>query len=134
MPLKHVLYVDDEADIRTVVKMALEVLGGFTVTLCESGAAALMVMPTVQPDLILLDVMMPGMDGPMLLAQLQALPSGLPAPVIFLTAKAMPEEVAQLKALGAIAVLAKPFDPMTLADQLREHWRQYRQGGAQSSD
>ena len=118
--LKRILYVEDEPDIQAVAKMALEMVGGFTVRICSSGEEALGVAADFAPDLILLDVMMPGMDGPSTLKALRNLPSLAKIPVAFMTAKVQPQEVEQYRSLGALDVIAKPFDPMTLADQVRE--------------
>jgi two-component system OmpR family response regulator len=82
--------------------------------------------PAFSPDLLLLDVMMPTMDGPELLQELRKLPQFTQTPVIFMTAKAQPEEVQQFMELGAIDVITKPFDPMTLADQIRAIWQNTR--------
>ncbi len=117
----RLLYVDDEDDIRDLVEMALE--DDFELRLCASGAAAVALMPQYRPDLLLLDVMMPWMDGPATLKQLRELPGGQDIPAIFVTAKVQPQELERFKALGAIGVIAKPFDPMTLADQVRVFWR-----------
>ena len=120
--LKKVLYVEDEADIRTVAKVALESVGGFEVMMCASSAEAIEKAAAFGPDIILLDVMMPGMDGPDTLQALAKIPGLENTPAIFLTAKAMPEEIKRYRELGALDVIAKPFDPMTLADQVREIW------------
>lgn len=120
--LSKILHVDDEPDIREVAKLALEAIGGFTVESCSSGAEALGKAPTFGPQLVLLDVMMPEMDGPSTFAKLRQLPGLENIPVIFMTAKAMPEEIEHFKKLGAIDVLAKPFDPMGLAGQIRVCW------------
>ncbi|MCF8150042.1 MAG: response regulator [Burkholderiaceae bacterium] len=120
--LQRILYVEDEADIRTVAQLALEAVGGFTALLVASGAEALESVRDFAPDLLLLDVMMPGMDGPATLSALRALPEAATVPVVFLTARAQPAEVAALIAQGAIGVITKPFDPMTLADQVRSLW------------
>lgn len=122
MTLQKILLVEDEPDIRAVAQLALEVVGGFTVRLCESGEAALAAQAEFAPDLVLLDVMMPGMDGPATLAALRALPQGGDVPVVFMTAKVQPAEIAGYCRIGAIGVVAKPFDPMTLADTLRGLW------------
>jgi two-component system, OmpR family, response regulator len=124
--LKRILYVDDEPDIRTVARMALETVGRFTVKLCASGAEALGEAPGFAPDLILLDVMMPEMDGPATLAALRQLPECATTPVVFLTAKVQSSEVEDLKSLGAIEVVAKPFKPMQLPQTLREIWARPR--------
>lgn len=120
--LQRILYVEDEPDIRAVAKLALEMVGGFTVKVCSSGEEALREAVAFGPDMILLDVMMPGMDGPSTLKALRALPSLAELPVAFMTAKVQPAEVAHYKTLGARDVIAKPFDPMTLASQVRAIW------------
>lgn len=116
--LKRVLYIEDDPDIREVATMALELLGGLELCVCASGTAALANGPAFAPDLILLDVMMPGMDGPTTLARLRESPALAETPVVFMTAKVQPQEVAALRALGALEVIAKPFDPMQLASRL----------------
>ena len=121
--LKKILYVEDEPDIRTIASMALESLGGFELECCQSGQEALDRAPGFEPDLILLDIMMPGMNGPSALQQLRKLPGLAETPVIFMTAKVQPQELAEYRALGALDVIHKPFDPMLLADQVREIWR-----------
>lgn len=120
--LTRILYVEDQPDIRLVAKMALEAVGGFTVMACESGADALRCASDARADLLLLDVMMPGMDGPGLLALLREMPATAKIPVIFMTAKVQASEVALYKGLGALEVIAKPFDPMALSEQLRRIW------------
>lgn len=120
--LKKILYAEDEPDIQAVAQMALENIGGFEVVLCNSGLEALEVAPNAAPDLILLDVMMPGLDGPETLSKLREIDGLKDTPVIFLTAKAMASEVERFKEAGAIDVIAKPFDPMTISDQIRDIW------------
>lgn len=122
MNLERILYVEDEPDIQAVAKLALEMVGGYQVMICSGGQEALAKVSGFAPDLILLDVMMPGMDGPTTLQNLRANPATASIPVIFLTAKVQPSEVAQYQALGALNVIAKPFDPMTLAEQVRKIW------------
>lgn len=122
MNLERILYVEDEPDIQAVAKLALEMVGGYKVLICSGGQEALDKVGDYAPDLILLDVMMPGMDGPTTLKNLLANPATAMIPVIFLTAKVQPTEVAQYQALGALNVIAKPFDPMTLAAQVRQIW------------
>ena len=121
-PLCRILYVEDQPDIRLVAKMALEVVGGFTVVACASGQEALDCAPDARADLLLLDVMMPGMDGPSTLQALRKLPATAHTPVVFMTAKVQAAEVALYKALGALEVISKPFDPMKLSEQLRQVW------------
>jgi two-component system OmpR family response regulator len=120
--LKTVLYVDDEPDIREVVQLSLGLAPQLDVHVCDSGERALELMPRLQPQLVLLDVMMPGMDGTATLARMRAAPTLANIPVIFMTAKAMPQEVARFHELGAAAVIAKPFDPMQLADRIFQIW------------
>ena len=118
--LKLILYVEDDPDIQMVAQMALEVVGGLVLRSCSSGQEALAAVAACEPDLILLDVRMPGMDGPTTLAELRKLPATAATPVIFMTAKVQAAEVAHYKSLGALGVVAKPFDPMHLAQQVRQ--------------
>lgn len=120
--LNKILYVEDEPDIQAVAKIALETVGGFTLLVCSSGEEALNNVVDFSPDLFLLDVMMPGMDGPSVLAELKKMPSLSDVPAIFMTAKVQPQEVEQFKAMGAIDVIPKPFDPMTLAETIKTIW------------
>jgi two-component system, OmpR family, response regulator len=117
-----VLYVDDEPFIREIAVMALELDPGFEVHQAESGVAALEVVQAgaVRPDLFLLDVMMPVLDGPATLAQLRATPGFADTPVIFMTAKAQANDLQALRALGALGVITKPFNPTTLAAEIRQ--------------
>ncbi len=115
---KRILVVDDEDDIREVAALSLETTAGYQVMTAGSGTMALTVAAAEQPDAILLDVMMPDMDGPTTLQKLQSQPSTAHIPVVFLTAKVQPTERARFASLGAAAVLSKPFDPMTLANEL----------------
>ena len=123
--LKRILYVDDEPDIRTVAKLALEAMGGFEVELCESGCEALDKVAAFRPDLVLLDVMMPGMDGPETLSKLRGFPAVADVPVIFLTAKVQKHEVANYREIGAIDVIAKPFDPAALPVTIEQMWTRH---------
>ena len=102
--------------------MALESLGGFLVLPCGSGGEALSRFEEFSPDLVLLDVMMPGMDGPATLKALRRLPAGETTPVIFMTARVQAQEVVLYREMGAVDVIAKPFDPMALAATVREIW------------
>ncbi|HHH48541.1 MAG TPA: response regulator [Gammaproteobacteria bacterium] len=122
--LERILFVEDEADIQAVAQVALEAVGGFTVRICSSGEEALRVAEAFAPQLILSDVMMPDMDGPATLIALRRLPALADTPAIFMTARVLPQEVEQLRACGAMAVIAKPFDPMTLAQQIKDIWGQ----------
>lgn len=122
--LTRILYVEDEPDIQTVARLALEMLGGFTLGICSSGHEALAKITEFQPQFILLDVMMPGMDGPTTLGKIRALPEFAITPVVFMTAKVQPSEVAEYKAIGAVDVIPKPFDPMKLSSQVQAIWAQ----------
>ena len=128
--LNRILYVDDEADIRTVVQLTLEAGGGLNVVTAGSADEAFEKLANWVPDLMLLDVMMPGTDGPTLLARLRGDPRYRNIPVVFMTAKALPREIEGFKALGALDVIPKPFDPFTLASTLRTIWARHRKAGA----
>ena len=121
--LERILYVDDDADIREVATLALVDVGGFVLLTCESGSDAVLRAKAFMPQLILLDVMMPGMDGPATLTALRALPSLDAVPAIFMTAKVQAGEIVDLLAKGVLDVIAKPFDPMALADDIRHIWK-----------
>ena len=120
--LCKVIVVEDNHDIRTILKAALEMVGGLEVRACESGTEALDAIAEFAPQLMLLDVMMPDLDGPGVLGRLRQRPDTAALPVVFLTAKAAPSEIARLRALGALDVLTKPFDPMTLHEQVKAIW------------
>ena len=121
--LTHILYVEDDLDIQAVAQIALEVVGGLSLKTCSSGAEALTAVNNgFVPDLLLLDVMMPNMDGPTTLAGLRKLANTVATPVIFMTAKVQSSELDFYTSLGAIGVIAKPFDPMALSTQVRAIW------------
>ena len=119
-PLRHILCVDDEDDILEVVQLCLELDGGFTLDACPGGAEVLEFLKSQRPDLILLDVMMPRMDGPATFAAIRA--AGYDIPVIFMTARVRGAEVSQYLDMGAIGVVPKPFDPVTLAGEIKRLW------------
>jgi two-component system OmpR family response regulator len=121
-----VLVIDDEPDIRKIAKLSLTRVGGMQVVEASGGPDGVRLAEAERPDAILLDVMMPGMDGPATLAMLKAGEATSKIPVVFLTAKAMTSELERLKALGAVAVLTKPFDPMTLPKELQAALQQPR--------
>lgn len=123
--LEKILYVEDETDIQEVAKLALEAVGGFEVKLCSSGTDALREAPLFLPDLILLDVMMPGMDGQTTFNELRKIPQLAGTPIIFMTAKVQAQEVERYKEMGALDVITKPFDPMTLSAQIKAIWAQH---------
>ena len=120
--LKTLLYVDDDPDIREIVQLSLSLDGQLNVITSDGGERALLKMAVEQPDLVVLDVMMPGMDGPTLLRRMRLDPTLAQIPVIFMTAKTSAEETARFRELSAIGVIAKPFDPMSLGKQVRELW------------
>jgi CheY-like chemotaxis protein len=120
--LNRILLVEDEPDIRLVTELSLRMLGGFTVESCATGMEALDRIEDWGPDLVLLDVMMPSMDGPSVLAELRRRPATREMPVVFMTARIQPNEVTRYKELGATAVVGKPFDPLTLPARLQAIW------------
>lgn len=121
-PLNKIMLVEDDPDIQEVAVMALADFGGFSVDVCSSGLEALERVGEIAPDLVLLDVMMPGMDGPTALKELKANDATSAIPVVFMTARSQPHEVEEYKALGAIDVITKPFDPIQLGDIVRGIW------------
>jgi two-component system, OmpR family, response regulator len=122
--LNKILYVEDEPDIQAVARIALETVGQLTLEICSSGQEALEKAAAFDPDLILLNVMMPGLDGPDTLLELRKLDGFTGKPVIFMTAKVMDSEVQRYLDLGAIGVIPKPFDPMGLAGQVKSIWQE----------
>mgnify|MGYP001815052434 FL=1 len=126
--LQRILYVEDDTDIRKIVSMSLEMVGEYTVAACESCADALRVVDDFGPDLLLLDVMMPEVDGPSTLRQLRKRESAASAPAVFITAKVQAGDMAHYRRLGVLDVIVKPFDPMALSDRVGEIWQRYRSG------
>ena len=120
--LNRILHVEDDHCIQAVAKVALETVGGFKVLSCESGRQALDQVQAFAPNLILLDVMMPDMDGPATLKQLAKLVDLQRIPVVFMTAKVQLKEIEFYRSLGARDVIVKPFDPMLLAGQIKQIW------------
>lgn len=117
----RILHVDDEADIREVAALALELDPAFDLRSAGSGEEALDILAQgFAADVVLLDVMMPSLDGPAVLTSLRALPGHARTPVIFMTARAQTQEQARYVAMGAVGVITKPFDPMLLAGQIRD--------------
>lgn len=124
LELKKILCAEDDPDIQIVVRLALQNVGKFTVEICSNGAEAVRSASEFQPDLILLDVMMPEMDGPAALSAIRRNPATAAIPIIFMTARSKPEEIEAFLKLGALDVIEKPFDPMTLDKILRKVWEQ----------
>ncbi len=117
----RIIYTDDEPDIREIAALALEMDPDFEVKTCERGEAAIELAARWHPHLILLDYMMPGLDGPGTLERLRRTPGIAETPVAFVTARIQSHEVARLFALGATGVLPKPFDAMTLAATVKKY-------------
>jgi CheY-like chemotaxis protein len=123
---ERVMCIEDDEDIRTILDFSLGGMGGFTISLCESGPQALERVEAFRPQLVLLDVMMPEMSGPETLIKLRALPVMQGVPIVFLTAKAMQDEVEALLECGATGIIVKPFDPVTLPQNIRIYWEHGR--------
>ena len=115
-----ILMVDDEDDIRKVGRISLERVGKFEVVQAEDALSGLQLARSEQPDLVLLDAMMPGMDGPTALQSLKQDPEIQHIPVIFMTARVQPQDLEYYLSLGAIGVIKKPFDPLTLPAEIRQ--------------
>lgn len=113
------LHVEDDPDIREIALMSLDMSGEFDVVQCESGESALRQVEDYQPDIILLDMMMPGMTGRQTLEKMREMDHLKDVPAIFMTARAQQSEQDELREIGASEVISKPFDPMTLADQIK---------------
>lgn len=125
--LKRIMHVEDDPSIQTVARVALEAVGGFEVCTCSGGQEALDRFESFAPQLILLDVMMPTMDGPSTLRNLQQQFDLTKIPVVFMTAKVQTNEIESYKALGASDVVVKPFDPMKLSEQILAIWSSHQQ-------
>jgi CheY-like chemotaxis protein len=121
--LMDILFVEDDADIRLLASIALVEIGGFSVTEAENGREALSYLNTHRPDLILMDMMMPELDGMSTLKSIKAMPNLAKIPVIFMTARVQPDEIKNYIASGALGVIIKPFDPMTLVEQVNLLWK-----------
>ncbi|PVA07594.1 response regulator [Thalassorhabdomicrobium marinisediminis] len=115
-----IFHVEDDADIREIARMSLEMVGGFHVDQYEHADAALAVAAEARPDVLLLDVMMPGMTGPQLLAELRKMDHMAHVPAIYMTARVQPQEIEAFKKTGAVGVILKPFDPVTLGQEITE--------------
>jgi CheY-like chemotaxis protein len=124
--LKRVMCVEDDPDIRLILKFSLERLGGFSLCLCSDGFDALDKVESFQPQLVLLDVMMPKLSGPQTLKKLRTLEVMRGVPVVFLTAKAMRNEVEALLEHGSTGIIVKPFDPVTLPKDVLIYWQHSR--------
>ena len=121
-PLNRVCYVEDDEDIQRIVRMSLERVGKMTVEIVTDPLRAIDVIKAFAPDLVMLDWMMPGMDGPTLFRKMKQLPETASLPVVFITAKATQRDMDELVALGAAGTISKPFSPKDLPEQLRAIW------------
>ena len=126
--LRRLLMIDDDIDIQLIARVTLEEMSGFELRVCSDGAEAMLQLAEFTPDLILLDAMLPGLSGSEIFTVLAANPNTSSIPVVFVTAKSEPDELTALRELGALDVIVKPFDPMTLPDTLRALWQRHLSG------
>jgi CheY-like chemotaxis protein len=122
-PLNRICYVEDDEDIRKIVRMSLERIGKMTVEVVGDPMVAIEAIKSFKPELVMLDWMMPGMDGPTLYRKMKEVPEVRDLPVVFITAKASQRELDELRALGAAGTISKPFSPKDLPGQLRAIWQ-----------
>ena len=122
-PLNRICYVEDDEDIQRIVRMSLERVGKMTVEVVGDPTMAIDAMTAFKPDLVMLDWMMPKMDGPALFRAMQARPDTRALPVVFITAKASQRDLDELTKMGAAGTISKPFSPKDLPEQLREIWK-----------
>jgi CheY-like chemotaxis protein len=123
-PLSRICYVEDDEDIQRIVRMSLERVGKMTVEVVGDPMVAIERMIAFKPELVMLDWMMPGMDGPTLYRRMREFPETRDLPVVFITAKASQRELDELRKLGAAGTISKPFSPKDLPEQLRAIWRE----------
>jgi CheY-like chemotaxis protein len=121
-PLTRICYVEDDEDIQRIVRMSLERVGKMTVEVVGDPTLAIEAITAFKPDMVMLDWMMPEMDGPTLFRQMKLRPETSSLPVVFITAKAAQSDLNELLALGAVGAISKPFSPKDLPDQLRAIW------------
>ena len=121
--LQRILLADDEPDILEISRIALETVGGFEVSVCTSGKTLLERLSEFEPDLVIVDVLMPDMTGPEVFEEIRRRPEFDAVPVIYLTGVIQEEELEDLRKTGIADVILKPFDPMTLADRINDVWK-----------
>ncbi len=121
-PLNRVCYVEDDEDIQRIVRLSLEKLGKMTIEVIGDPMVAIERMTAFKPELVMLDWMMPGMDGPTLFRKMRETPETRELPVVFITAKASTRELDEVRKLGAVGTISKPFSPKDLPEQLRAIW------------
>jgi CheY-like chemotaxis protein len=129
-PLRRILFVEDDPDIRSITTLSLSTIGGFTVEDCSSGRQAVARASAFAPDLLLLDVMLRGMSGLAALKALRRLPGVGDTPVVFMTARVQPRDLAVYQKEGCLAVIRKPFEPRSLSERLTTIWRQHHHHAA----
>jgi CheY-like chemotaxis protein len=122
-PLNRICYVEDDEDIQRIVRMSLERVGKMTVEIVTDPTLALEAITSFKPDLVMLDWMMPKMDGPAVFRQMKLRPETSGLPVVFITAKAAQRDLDELSKMGAAGTISKPFSPKDLPEQLREIWK-----------
>ncbi len=133
-PLRRILGVDDDRDVLSIVCIVLKSVGGFEAEACGMAREAVEAARRFEPDLILLDVMMPEMDGPAVLKALRAEPRTETIPVVFMTAKVMPNEANHYASLGVAGIIAKPFSARSLIDRIHAFWQECTNGDASASE
>jgi CheY-like chemotaxis protein len=121
-PLTRICYVEDDEDIQRIVRMSLERVGKMTVEVVSDPTQALQTFAEFRPDLVMLDWMMPVLDGPSLFRQMKLRPETSALPVVFITARASQRDLDELQSLGAAGTISKPFSPRDLPEQLRAIW------------
>lgn len=127
-PLKRIVYLEDDESIAEVAKLAMESLGGFEVTHFFSGPDALAALDTLDPQIFIIDIMMPKMDGLTVLQNIRSSGRFNDTPILFMTAKVQAAEIDNYLKNGAYGVIHKPFDPMKLCDIINDFWRSYSAG------
>ena len=126
---QHILIVEDDPDVRLIIRLSLTRIGNMLVTEANCGQEAIDLVASDKYDVILLDVMMPIIDGPTTLQKIRSMPNGATTPIIFLTAKVLPNEIERLQALSTYEVITKPFDPLTLGNEIQRIIRQHMTTG-----